>query len=74
MVIAGCHLVQSLMSSHHAQNVSTKLFFPVLYGCSVTLVSHIDRRTLTEGTRKQGAEVNISICEGGINRPSQKTT
>jgi hypothetical protein len=22
----------------------------------VTLVSHIDRRTLTEGTRKQGAE------------------
>jgi hypothetical protein len=50
-----------------------KIYFFRLY-MGVTLVSHVDRRTLTEGTRKQGAEENISICEGGINRPSQKTT
>jgi hypothetical protein len=55
VVIAGCHLVQSLLSSLHAQNVSkhTKT--------CVTLVSHIERMTLTEGTRKQGAEENISF-------------
>jgi len=31
------------------------------YKTCVTLVSHIERRTLTEGTRKQGAEENISF-------------
>jgi hypothetical protein len=73
-VIAGCHLIQSLLSSHHAQNVSkhTNTYF-FLFCTGVKLVSHVERRTLTEGIRKQGAEENISICEGGSNRPSQKT-
>ena len=74
LVTPGCHLDQSLLSSHHAQNVSkhTKTYFFLFYK-GVTLVSHIER-TLTVGTRKEGAEENISICEGGSNRPSQKTT
>ena len=61
VVIAG-YLVQSLLSSLHAQIVSkhTKTYFFLLC-MGVTLVSHIERITLTEGTRKQGAEENISF-------------
>ena len=75
LVTPSCHLVQSLLSSCHAQNVSkhtAKYFF--LFCKGVTLVSHTERRTLTEGTSKEGAEENISICERESNRPSQKTT
>lgn len=62
VMIAGCHFVQSLLSSLHAQNVSkhTKTYF-FLFCTGVILVSHIERRTLTKGTRKDGAEENISF-------------
>lgn len=32
----------------------------------VTLVSHIERRTVTEGTRKRGAEENISFVRDEV--------
>jgi hypothetical protein len=45
--VAGSHLVQSLLSSHHAQNVTkhTKAYY-FLFCMGVKLVSHIERRTL----------------------------
>jgi hypothetical protein len=75
VVVAGSDLVQSLLSSHHAQNVTkhTKPYF-FLFCMGVELVSRVERRALTEGTRKQGAEENISICKGGSSKPPQKIT